>query len=191
MRALQELLQVSRLNVPARDDCHPATAAALEGVYKNLGFVPNVFRLASLSPSALAGLIGLQGALSKSLDGRLRERIALAVSQANECDYCLATHNWLGLNFAKLSPEEIALNKKGQSSDPKAEAAVHFAMRVVQLRGKVTDADLDSIRTAGYSDADIVEIVAVSVYYLFSNFLNNVADTDIDFPMVDDMTAYT
>jgi alkylhydroperoxidase family enzyme len=86
--------------------------------------------------------------------------------------------------MAKLSPEEVALNRKGGSSDPKAEAAVHFAKRVAETRGKVSDADLEALRAAGYADAQIVEIVAVTAESLFTNFLNNVAQTDVDFPAV-------
>ncbi len=143
-----------------------------------------MFRVISLSPAALQGFIGLNSALTKALDVRTRERIALAVAQVNGCDYCLSAHTYLGLNFAKIDGAEIALNRKGSSSDPKADAAVRFAARVAETRGKVGSADLDAVKAAGYSDAQIIEIVAVVAENVLTNFVNNVAETDIDFPIV-------
>jgi uncharacterized peroxidase-related enzyme len=143
-----------------------------------------MFRLFSSSPAALKGLTSLSGALTKSLDVKTRERIALAVAQVNGCNYCLSAHTYLGLNFAKISPEEVALNRKGSSSDPKADAAVRFAATVAETRGHVSDNDLAAVRKAGYSDAQVLEIIALVVENVFTNFVNEVAKTDIDFPVV-------
>ncbi|WP_249138039.1 carboxymuconolactone decarboxylase family protein [Phenylobacterium montanum] len=151
---------------------------------KQLGVVPNMFRLIAQSPAALQGFAANNGALGKTLDVKTRERIALAVAQVNGCDYCLSAHSYLGLNLAKISPEEIALNRKGRSGDPKANAAVHFAAKVVRERGHVSNADVMAVRDAGYSDAQIVEILAVTAENIFTNLLNVVAETDIDFPVV-------
>ena len=102
----------------------------------------------------------------------------------NGCDYCLSAHSYLGLNLAKISPQEIALNRKGESGDAKADAAVRFATKVVRERGHVTEADIKAVRNAGFSDGQIVEIIAVVAENFFTNLLNVVAETDIDFPVV-------
>lgn len=175
---------MSRIAIPTRDAAPAASQPILDAVNAQLGVVPNMFRMVANSPVALAGLTGLSGALTKALDVKTRERIALAVAEVNGCEYCLAAHSYIGVNLAKLSPEEVALNRKGGSSDPKAEAAVHFAKLVAETRGKVSDADLAALREAGYADAQIVEIVALTVENVFTNFLNNVAQTDVDFPAV-------
>ena len=175
---------MSRLTIPALDDAPEASKPILDAVKTQLGVVPNMFRLFSNSPAALKGLTGLSGALTKSLDVKTRERIALAVAQVNGCSYCLSAHTYLGLNLAKISPEEIALNRKGSSSDPKADAAVRFAAKVTETRGHVSDEDLAAVRKAGYSDAQVLEIVALVVENVFTNFVNEVAKTDIDFPVV-------
>ena len=175
---------MSRIAIPTRDAAPAASQPILDAVNKQLGIVPNLFRLVANSPAALAGMTGLSGALSKALDVKTRERIALAVAQVHGCDYCLSAHTYLGLNLAKISPEEIALNRKGRSGDPKADAAVHFAAKVAETRGQVSDADLAAVRTAGFTDAQIVEIVGLVVENVFTNFVNKVADTDIDFPVV-------
>jgi uncharacterized peroxidase-related enzyme len=175
---------MSRIAIPSRDDAPAASQPILDAVKKQLGVVPNLFRLVALSPATLAGFTGFSAALTKALDVKTRERIALAVAQVNSCDYCLSAHTYLGLNLAKLSPEEVALNRHGTSGDPKAAAAVRFAVRVAESRGGVSDADLAAVRAAGFSDAQIVEIVGIVVENVFTNFVNKVADTDIDFPVV-------
>jgi uncharacterized peroxidase-related enzyme len=175
---------MSRIAIPSRDNAPSASQPILDAVNKQLGVVPNLFRLVALSPAALTGMTSLSGALTKALDVKTRERIALAVAQVNGCDYCLSAHTYLGLNLAKIGPDEIALNRKGASSDPKADAAVRFAAKVAENRGRVSDGDLAAVRAGGFTDAQIVEIVAVVVENVFTNFINIVADTDIDFPVV-------
>lgn len=175
---------MSRLAIPSVDTAPEASKPILEAVNKQLGSVPNLFRLIANSPIALGAYAGFNAALAKSLDVKTRERIALAVAQVNGCDYCLSAHSYLGLNLAKISPEEIALNRQGASSDPKAHAAVAFAAKVARERGHVSEADLSDVRAAGFTDAQIVEIVALVAENSFTNYLNEVAKTDIDFPEV-------
>jgi uncharacterized peroxidase-related enzyme len=175
---------MSRLAMPARDDVPEASKPILDAVYKQLGVVPNMFRVISASPGALTAFTSFSSALAKTLDVKTRERIALAVAEANGCDYCLSAHTWLGLNLAKLSAEEVALNRKGASGDHKADAAVRFAAKVVRERGHIDDADIKEVRDAGFSDSQIVEIIAIVAENVFTNFINVVARTDIDFPVV-------
>jgi uncharacterized peroxidase-related enzyme len=146
--------------------------------------IPNLFRLVAASTAALSGLTSFSGALSKALDVKTRERIAIATAQVNGCDYCLSAHTYLGLNLAKLGPAEIALNRQGGSTDPKAAAAVRFATQVAETRGKVTCADIAAVKLAGFRDAQIIEIVAVVAENFLTNLINNVAETDIEFPEV-------
>jgi len=175
---------MSRLAIPALDAAPEASKPTLDAVNRQLGVVPNLFRLIGSSPTALTGFAGFQGALSKTLDLKTRERIALAVAQVNGCDYCLSAHTYLGLNLAKLSPEEVALNRRGTSGDAKAKAIVMFATKVAKDRGHVGEADIKAVRDAGITDAQIVEIVALIAENTFTNLLNEVAKTDIDFPIV-------
>jgi len=175
---------MSCLAIPARDDVPEASKPMLDGVHKQLGVVPNMFRLIAQSPAALQGFTSNNGALTRALDVKTRERIALAVAQVNGCDYCLSAHSYLGLNLAKISPEEVARNRKGESGEAKADAAVRFAAKVVRERGYITDADIKAVRDGGFSDGQIIEILAVTAENIFTNLLNVVAETDIDFPVV-------
>ena len=177
---------MSRIPTPASIDAAPeASKASLQAVNNMLGAVPNMFRLISNSPQTLEGYLSLNGALGNgSVDAPTRERIALAVAEINGCGYCLAAHNYLGTNLAKLSAEEVEANRRGSSSDPKAAAAVDFAVKITKNRGQVSDTDVHTIRDAGYSDAEILEIVGHVALNTLTNYINEVLGTEIDFPTV-------
>lgn len=173
---------MSRIKIPTRDEAPAESKPTLDAIGKRAGFIPNLFRLMAISPPTLAAQGAFQNALAKALDMKTRTRIALAVSQVNDCDYCLAAHTYHALAQVKMTPEEIALNRQGRSGDPKADAAVQFARKVTERRGHVSDEDLEAVRAAGLTDGQVLEIIAVGAAYLLTNFINNVADTDIDFP---------
>ncbi|MDR7258539.1 putative peroxidase-related enzyme [Sphingomonas sp. BE270] len=175
---------MSRLAIPAREDAPAAAQPLLDAVEKQLGVVPNLFRLVATSPATLEGYLGLNAALGRTLDAKTRERIAIAVAQANGCDYCLSAHTYLGLNLAKIDEAEIALNRAGHSGDAKADAAIVFARQVLAARGKVSEADIAAVRLVGFSEAQVIEIVASVALNVLTNYINNVAETDIDFPVV-------
>ncbi len=182
---------MSRIPTPASIEAAPeGSRALLESVNKQIGSVPNMFRLIATSPAALEGYLGLNGALAKGvLPAATRERIALAVAQVNGCGYCLAAHTFLGSNLAKLNTAEIAANRHGTSNDAKAAAAVAFAAKVATRRGALANADVEAVRAAGYSDAAIVEIVAHVAVNTLTNYINEVLGTVIDFPQVDALAA--
>lgn len=177
---------MSRLPIPATiADAPTASQPLLEAVKEQLGVVPNLFRLVSTSPTALEGYLGLSGPLSKgTVPAQTRERIALAVAEANGCDYCLSAHTYLAKNLAKLDDAEITANRLGSSSDAKAAAAVRFAVEVVRERGHIGDDALRTVRAAGWSDAQVIEIVLHVALNTWTNYVNSVAATDIDFPVV-------
>ncbi len=177
---------MSRLSTPATvADAPAASQPMLEAVKKQLGVVPNLFRLVSNSPAALEGYLGLSAALGKgALPAQTRERVALAVAEINGCDYCLSAHTYLGKNLAKLDDAEITANRNGASNDPKADAAVRFAAKVVRLRGHVGEEDVRAVKAAGYSDAQVIEIVLHVALNTWTNYINEVGKTEIDFPVV-------
>ena len=177
---------MSRLPTPATIDAAPAASQPmLEAVKKQFGIVPNLFRLVSTSPAALEGYLGLSAALNKgALPAQTRERIALAVAEINGCNYCLSAHSYLGKNLAELDDAEIAANRAGTSNDPKADAAVRFAAKVARERGHVGEDDLRTVKLAGYSDAQVIEMVLHVALNTWTNYINEVAKTDIDFSVV-------
>ncbi len=177
---------MSRINTPDSIETSPVgSQPLLEAAKRQLGSVPNLFRVVGNSPAALEGYLALNGALAKgSLDAKTRERVALTVAEHNDCEYCLAAHTYLGKNVAKLDDEELAANRDGRSTDPRAQAALHFVSEVVRSRGHVSDAVLEAVRNAGYDDAQLVEMVAHVALNTLTNYVNSVARTVVDFPAV-------
>ena len=177
---------MSRISTPASPaDAPQASRAMLAAVHAQLGVTPNLFRMVANSPAALEGYVGLLGALGKgSLPKPTHERIALTVAEANACDYCLSAHTYLGKHVAKLDEQEMSANRAGRSTDQKADAAVRFARQVLEARGHVSDADLKAVRDAGYDEAQIIEIVQHVALNTWTNYLNSVARTEVDFPLV-------
>lgn len=177
---------MSRIAIPASIETSPAASQPLlEAVKKQLGSAPNLFRLLGVNPVALEGHLGLFGALGKGhVDLKTRQRIAIRVAENNGCDYCLSAHTFLGKNLAKLDDSELADNRTGHSSDAKADAALAFVDEVMKTRGHVSDAALAAVRAAGYNDGDVLEIVLHIALNTLTNYVNSVAATPIDFPVV-------
>jgi uncharacterized peroxidase-related enzyme len=168
----------------------PATAdgdvkATLSAVKTKIGMVPNLFSTFARSPAVLNGYLALSDALGAgALTAKQREIVALAVGQANECHYCLSAHTLMGKG-AGLSPEAIRKAREGKADDVTDNAVALFARRVVKTRGQVSDADLAAARSAGLDDARILEVIAGVAINVLTNYTNNLAQTDIDFPKVD------
>ncbi len=158
--------------------------ATLSAVKSKIGMVPNLFSTFAQSPSVLTGYLGLNDALTHGvLTAPQREIIALAVAQANECHYCLSAHSLMGKG-AGLSPDAIRRAREGAAETAIDNAIAVFARKVVDLRGKVSDADIATARAAGLTDAHVIEVIANVAINILTNYTNNVALTDIDFPKV-------
>ncbi|RYE29991.1 MAG: carboxymuconolactone decarboxylase family protein [Hyphomicrobiales bacterium] len=181
---------MSRIPTPETEQTPEKSQPLLAAVQKQLGTVPNLFRIVANSPAALDAYLGFSGALGKgALAAPTRERIALAIAEVNGCGYCLSAHTYLARNLAKLDDAEITANRNGASNDVRADAAVRFAVKLVRGRGQASDADIAALRQAGHSDAEIVEIIAHVALNTFTNYVNEALKTEIDFPVVTVRTA--
>lgn len=159
-------------------------AQQLAATARALGGTPNMFRTAAHSPAALTAMNSLFGTLGKGqLGGAIGEQIAIAVANANGCAYCLAAHTALGAGHG-VSAAELATARQGESAEPRARAAMALARAIVATRGRVDDAALAAARGAGLGDGEIVEVVAHVALNIFTNYLNNLAQTEVDFPAV-------
>jgi len=169
-------------------DVDNATGKAGEliaGVKQQMGGVPNVLSTMARSPAALDAYLRFGQALGDGeLGGALREQIAVAVAGANACGYCASAHTALGSKHG-VSDDELSRNLAGDSQDDRTRAAVRFARKLVESRGFVSDEDLEQIRSAGFSDGQVIEIVAVVAINTFTNYFNHVAEPEIDFPEVE------
>ncbi|MFL6849692.1 MAG: carboxymuconolactone decarboxylase family protein [Sphingomicrobium sp.] len=175
---------MARCEVPAPDLVPAESKPTLEAFTSNIGFTPNMMAAFANSPIAFNAWAALLGSLSKALDVKTRDSIGLAVSEVNGCNYCLTVHSFTAEHMAKLSADEIILARKGLAKDSKRNAALQFARKVIETRGHVTDGDLAAVRAAGFTEANVIEIVALVAMYSLTNFFNNVFDPEKDFPAV-------
>lgn len=153
-------------------------------VQAKLGAVPNLFRVLGNAPAALEGYLNLSGALAGgTLNARVREQVALAVAESNLCEYCLSAHSFVGGKVG-LSEQDIADARRASAAIDKTDAILKFARSVVVQRGEVSDETLKAARASGLSDGEIVETVANVALNIFTNYVNHVARTVVDFPVV-------
>ncbi|AYF76287.1 carboxymuconolactone decarboxylase family protein [Nocardia yunnanensis] len=149
-------------------------------VRQRLGRVPNMTKVMANSDAVLTGYLGLMGALKDgTLPAPTSERIALTVGASNDCGYCVAAHTFAGKRVAKLSDAEVEAAKQGSSADPKEAAAVAFARELTETRGK---ADPAAVLAAGWSEEQVLEIVALVALQTLTNYVNKVARTENDWP---------
>ena len=175
---------MSRIAVVTHETANAEQKSLLDAIQGRLGMVPNILKVLAHSPVALKAFLGLHGvAESGSLDPRTRERIALAVAQSNSCEYCVSAHTAMGRK-AGLNGAEIEANRAGTSHDAKAAVAVAFAQALNNHRGEVTQAEFDAVSAAGYSDADVVEIITHVGMNILTNLIGKATRVDIDFPNV-------
>ena len=175
---------MSRIQAIDPDQAPASARPSLDAVQASLGGIPNLFRVATNSTAALDALVSTIGALSKgTLSAATREAIALAVAEANGCEYCLSAHAALGTG-AGLSQADIDDARHGRAADPKLNATLDFSRNLVINRGHPTDTEVQQLRRAGVTDGEILEIVAHVAFNIFTNYLNQTADTQIDFPIV-------
>jgi uncharacterized peroxidase-related enzyme len=159
-------------------------AAVLTQIQQAFGTVPNMFRAVANSPAALRSMWGSFGALGGgSIPAKLGEKLAVAVANRNACEYCLAAHTALGRKTGATA-EEMAAAQAGHATDPKTDAALRFALQLVEQRGQVSGDDVRRLREVGFTDEGIVEIVAHVALNLFTNYVNVALDVPVDFPRV-------
>lgn len=173
-----------RLNALDPKETTGKTKELLDGVKAKIGMIPNLMRTFANSPAALEGYLNFSGALSGGLlDAKLREQIALTVADANSCEYCLSAHTAIG-KLVGLHENELVASRKASSTDARTNAALMFAHQLVVKRGEVDDADVRTVRAAGFNDGEITEIIANVALNIFTNYFNHVAQTVVDFPKV-------
>lgn len=175
---------MSRIPLIDRNNTSTERKQLLDQIHSAFGASPNMFRAVANSPAALTSMWGAFGALGGGVIGaRLGEQIAVAVANRNSCHYCLAAHTALGAK-AGLGAAELTAAQTGASNDPRTHAALQFALKIVNARGQVSDADLQVLRQAGFDDEAMMEIVAHVALNLFTNYVNMAFAVPVDFPAV-------
>jgi uncharacterized peroxidase-related enzyme len=176
---------MARLPIQSVESATGTTKDIFAALQKGLGVVPNMARVMANSPVVLQAFAQFNGALSAAeLSGQIREQIALLTAEANACTYCLSAHTALG-RMVGLNQGQIDGARHGESADPRTRAALAFARAVIDRRGGVGEGDVKAVRAAGFTDAEVAEIVAAVALNVFTNFFNRAFDVDVDFPRVE------
>jgi len=152
---------------------------------KSLGQVPNMIQIMANAPAVLEAYINFSTALSKGkLSARVTKLISLAVSEANDCNYCLSLHTFIGEKMMGIDISNILDSRNGFSSDQRVLAILQFAKRLTSKRGQVEAAEIEMLKNAGFEDGEISEIIANVVLNIFTNYFNLATGTEPDFPSV-------
>jgi uncharacterized peroxidase-related enzyme len=175
---------MSRLKAIQTEEATGKARELLQAVQAKLKLTPNMTRVMANSPAVLEGYLSFSGALAGgALAAGLREQIALEVGEQNSCQYCVSAHTAIG-RMTGLSDSEIESAREGRSQIARNAAALQFARELVVQRGRITDADVAKVRSAGFSDGEISEIVAHVALNIFTNYFNNAAAVEVDFPKI-------
>lgn len=156
----------------------------LDAVQAKLKITPNMTRVMANSPAVLQAYLSFSGALAGGLlDAKLREELALEVGEQNSCQYCVSAHTAIG-KMVGLTETEIEAARDAESAHSKNKAALKFAREIVAKQGHASEADVEAVRAAGFSDGEIAEIISHVALNVFTNYFNNTAGVEVDFPVV-------
>jgi uncharacterized peroxidase-related enzyme len=172
--------------VPTREDVSPANQGIFDNLQKGLGFVPNLYAYFANNDTALGDYLTLQNRKS-SLKAKEREVVNLVTSQINGCRYCQSAHTVLGKMNGFTDEQVLELRQGGANFDDKLDALVKFTADVVSNRGKATTATKESFFAAGYTEANMIDVVMVVGDKIISNYIHNLASFDIDFPVAPEL----
>lgn len=177
---------MTRLEALNPDQVSGKTKELFNAIHAKLGVVPNMMRTMGNSTAFLEGYLNLSGALSEgSLGLKTSALIALTVAEKNSCNYCLSAHTYLGANLAKLDTEAMDAARFGKAMDAKTNAILQFAQTLITKKGRVSDADVAAVRAVGVTEGEVGEIVGHVALNILTNYFNNTANTQIDFPVVE------
>lgn len=180
---------MTRIQPLTTETASPEGAQILTAIKGKIGMIPNLYATMAHSPAALSAALAFGDAMGNSvLSAQVKEQLALAIAGANTCDYCASAHTAIG-KMTGVDADELARNLEGNASDPKVQALLTLATSIVQNRGFLSDQDLTQARAAGVSDAELVEVVATIAINTFTNYFNHIAQTTIDFPVVETSTT--
>jgi len=179
-----------RLKALSPDEATGKTKELFAAIQGKLGMVPNMMRTMGNSPALLEGYLNLSGALAHGALGvKTGELLALVVSESNSCDYCLSAHSFIGEKLAHIDTNSLHNARHATAADAKTDAALKFAVILLEKKGLVNNEDVNAVKAAGLTEGEIGEIVGHVALNVLTNYFNNTANTVIDFPVVNAETV--
>ena len=177
---------MTRLKALSPDEVTGKAKEMFTAVNNKFGVVPNMIRTMGNSPALLEGYLNFSAALDHgTLGAKTNKLIALTVAESNQCNYCLSIHTYLGVNLLKIDAVALDASRSGKANDAKTQAILIFAKALVSKKGLVNDADVNAVKAAGVTETEVGEIVGQVALNTLTNYFNNTANTEIDFPLVE------
>ena len=179
---------MSEFKVPSKSEVSENNQAIFDQLEAGLGFVPNLYAYYAKNETALADYLALQNRKS-SLSKKEREVVNLVVSQYNGCQYCLSAHTVIG-GMNGFTPEQIIELRKGHASfDNKLNALAEFTLLTTTNKGQISDQAKHAFFEAGYTEANMIDVVINIGDKIMSNYLHNLTGFAIDFPQAPALEA--
>lgn len=180
---------MNRIKLLEAEQASTNTATLYQAVKSKMGLVPNMVKALGHSTAALEGYLGLSTAVSNGkLRPATREKIALLIAEANQCEYCVRAHTAVS-GMLKIPEFEIENARCGKANDPKEQAILDIAKAIIDTRGAVSDESFSEATNAGVSEEEIAEITANVAINVFTNYFNRLADTECEFPPVESISC--
>jgi len=170
--------------IPTKAEVSETNQSLFDNLQKGLGFVPNLYAYFAKSETALGDYLTLQNRKS-SLRAKEREVINLVTSQINGCRYCQSAHTVIGKMNGFTDEQILEIRKGAASFDSKLDALAKFTASVVTNRGKATEESKNNFFNAGYTEANLIDVVIVVGDKIISNYIHNLTEFEIDFPVAD------
>jgi uncharacterized peroxidase-related enzyme len=173
---------ISSFPVPTLEEVPQDIRDRMLAVQEKAGFVPNVFLLLARRPAEFRAFLAYHDALMDRREGLTaaeREMIVVAVSSANQCQYCVVAHGAI-LRVRAKDPtlsELVAANwRKADNVTPRQKAMLGFAMKVAEAAHLVNEADRQALRDSGFDEEEIWDIAAIAAFFSMSNRLANATE---------------
>jgi uncharacterized peroxidase-related enzyme len=181
---------MSTFNVPTREDVSENNQAIFDNLNKALGFVPNLYATYAHSDTALENYLNFANAKT-SLSAKEKEVVNLAVSQVNNCLYCLSAHTAIGKMNGFTEAQILELRAGYASFDVKLDALAKLAKNATEQRGKTDAAIVEQFFNAGYSKGNLIDVIVLVGEKTISNYIHNTTQVDIDFPVAEPLENAT
>lgn len=177
---------MTNFTVPTRSEVSENNQAIFDKLQKSLGFVPNLYAYFAKNETALADYLAFQNRKS-TLKAKEREVVNLVTSQVNGCRYCQSAHTVLGKMNGFTEEQVVEIRKGSASFDAKIDALAKLTKAIVEGRGKVSEDLKTNFFNAGYSEANLIDVVIVVGDKVVSNYIHNLTGFEIDFPIAPEL----
>ncbi|CAH8282930.1 putative peroxidase-related enzyme [Mariniflexile fucanivorans] len=181
---------MSTFNVPTREEVSENNQAIFDNLSKAVGFVPNLYATYAHSETALENYLNFANAKT-SLSAKEKEVVNLAVSQVNNCVYCLSAHTAIGKMNGFTDEQILELRAGNASFNTKLDALAQLAKNVTVNRGRTDASVLENFFNAGYSKGNLVDVISLVGDKTISNYLHSTTQVPVDFPVVEELLVAT